>query len=85
MWGRSCYEHWVVLCPGTGKSTLLRCIWGLLLDRIKEVEESDKELWEKWKSWGVEEVKDRILAWGGRPWVYLLSLESLGGCAATTA
>lgn len=66
-------------CPGTGKSTLLRCIWGLLLDRIKEVRESDQELWKLWQQWGVDHLEARILAWGERPWVYLLSMERSGG------
>lgn len=71
--------------PGTGKSTLLRCIWGLLLDRIKEVRATDKELWKQWAVWQVDQLEARIRAWGGRPWVFLLSLERSGGCAATTA
>lgn len=72
-------------CPGAGKTTLLRCIWGLLLHRIKEVRESDSELWEQWQTWQVNQLEDRILAWEGRPWVFLLSMETSGGCAATTA
>lgn len=69
--------------PGTGKSTLLRNIWGLLQQRIQEVKDSaadrDRELWEQWKYWEVPELQERMQAWGPYPWVYVISLDATSG------